>query len=71
MSFAHDALGSTSRQILLLLYGTRIWDGVAAAQEAGSAIIWVDAEELAGLAMPPLDIPLAQAVIPLLGACQR
>ena len=71
ISFAHEALGSNARQILLLLYGTRIWDCVAVAKEAGSAIRWVDADELAGLSMPPLDIPLAQAVIPLLGACQR
>lgn len=71
ISFAHDALDANSRQILLLLYGARIWSGVAMAKEAGSAICWVGAEELAGLPMPPLDIPLAQAVIPLLGGCQR
>ena len=69
--FANDALASSSRQILLLLYGARIWGGVAMAKEAGSAIRWVDAKELAALPMPPLDIPLAQAVIPLLGGCQR
>ncbi len=71
ISFANDDLGLNSRQILLLLFGARIWGGEAMAKEAGSAIRWVDAEELAGLSMPPLDIPLAQAVIPLLGACQR
>lgn len=70
ISFAQDVLASSARPILLLLYGARSWDGVAMAKEAGSAIRWVGAEDLAGLPMPPLDIPLAQAVIPLLGACQ-
>lgn len=43
---------------VVLLYTCRDWRGEPACQEGG-AIGWFHAAELAGLAMPPLDVPLA------------
>lgn len=66
ISFASEGLGQSNRPVLLLLFGTRIWHGSAAALEAGSSIRWVGSGELLGLPLPPLDVPLAHAIIPLL-----
>ena len=46
---------------VLLLYLCRAWQGEVACLD-GEEIGWFDAGALAGLAMPPLDVPLAQAV---------
>lgn len=70
ISFARQKLDGTERTILLLLYGTRRWSGVPEAREAGSAIAWSDEDDLPHLAMPPLDIPLARALIPFLGVAK-
>lgn len=66
VSFASEALVHDKRPILLLLYGTLKWSGAARALEAGSEIRWVGRDELLQLPMPPLDVPLAHAIIPML-----
>lgn len=66
VSFASEALVHDGRPLLLLLYGTRKWRGAARAIEEGSVIRWVGPDELLHLPMPPLDVPLAHAIIPLL-----
>jgi 8-oxo-dGTP diphosphatase len=50
-----------SRGLVLLLYTCRRWQGEARCR-AGEEIRWFAAEELRGLAMPPLDYPLADAL---------
>ncbi len=52
--------------LVLLLFGTRRWQGEPRALEAGCQLQWTSAHNLQALAMPPLDVPLAQALIPLL-----
>lgn len=52
--------------IVLLLYGSRRWQGEARAIERGCQVHWATPAELTTLPMPPLDIPLSQALIPLL-----
>jgi len=64
--FAMEPAADRKRQVLLLLFGTYVWRGEPRAMEAGSAIAWVARDGLMSLPMPPLDIPLAKAVIPLL-----
>ncbi|MGV3511804.1 MAG: (deoxy)nucleoside triphosphate pyrophosphohydrolase [Novosphingobium sp.] len=66
ISFASEALGPGGRPIVLLLFGLRNWSGVPIAREQGTAIRWVEPGGLVGLLMPPLDVALAKAVIPLL-----
>ncbi|MFM6831718.1 MAG: (deoxy)nucleoside triphosphate pyrophosphohydrolase [Novosphingobium sp.] len=66
ITFACEPSSPGRTPILLLLFGVRRWVGVARAIEPGSHVRWVPAEGLSALAMPPLDIPLSQAVIRLL-----
>jgi 8-oxo-dGTP diphosphatase len=66
ISFTSEGLVQRHRPVLLLLFGTRRWRGTARPVEPGSAIRWAGAGELTCLPMPPLDVPLARAVIPLL-----
>jgi 8-oxo-dGTP diphosphatase len=66
ISFANQVTSPGGRSIVLLLYGAREWSGVPAALEPGSAILWVDGKEMMALPLPPLDVPLARAIIPLL-----
>lgn len=66
ISFASQSFGPGGRPIVLLLFGVRKWSGVPVALEEGTAVQWVEAKRLSGLPMPPLDVALAQAVIPLL-----
>lgn len=66
ISFANQVASPGGRSIVLLLYGAREWSGVAVALEPGSAVLWVDAQQMLALSMPPLDVPLARAIIPLL-----
>lgn len=66
VSFATSPSVDSRRQVLLLLFATRRWRGTPHALEAGSVIAWVAADELLCLDMPPLDIPLARALIPFL-----
>jgi 8-oxo-dGTP diphosphatase len=48
--------------IVIDLYIARRWAGEPRCIE-GEAIAWLLPQELAGLAMPPLDVPLAEALI--------
>ncbi|OZA20915.1 MAG: DNA mismatch repair protein MutT [Novosphingobium sp. 17-62-19] len=64
--FAIEPPSDSKRQVLLLLFGARNWHGEPRALEAGSTIAWVTRDEMVSLPMPPLDVPLAQAVIPFL-----
>lgn len=66
VSFATGLCADGVRPLLLLLYAAREWEGAPEPVEPGSALAWVSAAGLSRLAMPPLDIPLAGAVIPLL-----
>lgn len=66
LTFASDRAGAGKRSLLLLLYTTRHWQGVPAALEPGTQIAWVSPDMFCALPMPPLDVPLAQALIPLL-----
>lgn len=50
---------------VILLYTCRSWIGEPKCI-VGDEIAWLVPESLAGLAMPPLDIPLARAVLHLL-----
>jgi 8-oxo-dGTP diphosphatase len=47
---------------VILLYTCRNWQGEPACLD-GEEIGWFSAEALPGLAMPPLDVPLAKAVL--------
>ena len=54
-----------SRALVILLYICRTWNGEPQCLE-GESIGWFAPSELAGLAMPPLDIPLASALCAVL-----
>jgi 8-oxo-dGTP diphosphatase len=51
-----------SRQMLILLYTCREWAGEPRALDA-QALDWFRPDEMADLAMPPLDYPLARALL--------
>jgi 8-oxo-dGTP diphosphatase len=59
IAFASDTLGD--RHLVLLLYKAREWEGVPYPLDA-SAIRWVSVEDMAGLPMPPADVPLVEAL---------
>jgi 8-oxo-dGTP diphosphatase len=48
--------------LVILLYSCRTWQGEAQCRDA-EEIRWVAPAELGGLAMPPLDYPLARALV--------
>ena len=52
---------------VILLYTCRAWTGHAQCRD-GEEIAWFQPHELAGLAMPPLDYPLADALLAALDA---
>lgn len=54
-AFASESLGS--KQLLLLLYTLRRWEGEPAARHA-DVLEWVYPADLRDLAMPPADVPL-------------
>lgn len=66
LSFASDRPGSGKRPVLLLLYTASRWLGAPKALEAGTRVSWASIDALLALPMPPLDVPLAQTLIPLL-----
>jgi 8-oxo-dGTP diphosphatase len=47
---------------VILLYTCRNWHGIPRCLDA-EAIAWFAPADLASLAMPPLDIPLAEALL--------
>jgi len=49
------------RTIVILLYACRVWHGEPIARDA-AAIGWYGIGDIAALAMPPLDYPLARAL---------
>ncbi len=49
------------RAIVILLYACKAWEGEPKAHEA-EALDWYLPEAIPGLAMPPLDYPLADAL---------
>ena len=51
-----------ARPYVILLYTCRAWAGEPQCH-VGEEIAWFAPAELAGLAMPPLDVPLARALI--------
>ncbi|WP_225007352.1 (deoxy)nucleoside triphosphate pyrophosphohydrolase [Novosphingobium percolationis] len=66
---------AAQRAVVLLLYACRDWTGTplvpACDAGEGAAIAWHDAQSLSSLAlapgtMPPLDVPLANAVVTML-----
>lgn len=64
VSFASDPQADPGlrQPHLILLYACREWQGEPAALDAES-IGWFDPAEIAGLPMPPLDVPLAAALL--------
>lgn len=64
LSFASAPLGE--KHLLLLLYICRKWAGVPVALDA-EALAWSSPEALPGLAMPPADIPLVNALLMQVG----
>lgn len=67
VSFASDpALPPAPRAPhVILLYTCRRWSGEPECRE-GEAIAWFAPEDLSELAMPPLDYPLAEALVRML-----
>lgn len=61
LSFATQEPDGMERPLVLLLYGCRRWQGTPAC-EPGAALLWVTPTALAGLSMPPLDMPLVAAL---------
>lgn len=53
------------KSILLLLYLCRKWEGIPEAQE-GQELIWRRPNDMAGLSMPPADVPLVAMLRDLL-----
>jgi 8-oxo-dGTP diphosphatase len=71
-SFAADSQASPSprRPLVILLYTCRAWHGQIEPRECEETG-WFHSADLAGLAMPPLDYPLAAALhFANLAACQ-
>lgn len=62
--FASDAAAPPPprRSYVILLYTCRFWQGEAECRD-GEEIRWYAADELAALEMPPLDYPLAAALL--------
>ena len=55
--------------IVILLYTCREWRGEPRCL-VGAGLDWFPVEEIPALAMPPLDYPLADALIAKIAACQ-
>jgi 8-oxo-dGTP diphosphatase len=62
-AFASAALGE--RQLLLLLFLCRRWEGEPEALDA-AALQWATPADMRGLLMPPADVPLVEALEGLL-----
>ncbi|WP_292963465.1 (deoxy)nucleoside triphosphate pyrophosphohydrolase [Novosphingobium sp. UBA1939] len=65
LSFAHTDDSSGTPPILLLLYVCRLWKGEPVC-EKNAMLKWAGRPEISTFPMPPLDVPLAKAVLALL-----
>jgi 8-oxo-dGTP diphosphatase len=63
LSFAANAQPPLppARPLVILLYPCRVWHGEIT-NRAGEEVRWFEFADIAGLAMPPLDYPLAEAL---------
>lgn len=61
LTFAVSGEEQDARPLVLLLFTCRRWQGTPV-PEAGAELQWLDVDRLSGLAMPPLDVPLAAAL---------
>ncbi len=68
LTFASDPpnRGGPARPLVILLYTCRQWQGEEECR-AGEEIRWFAPAALAGLDMPPLDYPLADALLGAIG----
>jgi 8-oxo-dGTP diphosphatase len=63
LSFAAEpVLADGQRSVVILLFAAREWQGAVSALE-GQNMGWYGLDALADLAMPPLDYPLARALL--------
>ena len=60
ITFASEPLAG--RHLLLLLYVLREWEGEPAPHHA-TELRWVTPVEMRGMAMPPADVPLVEALV--------
>lgn len=60
LAFASEPL--SDRHLLLLLYVARKWEGEPVAHYA-TELRWVMPAEMRGMAMPPADVPLVEALM--------
>ncbi|MCY1671762.1 (deoxy)nucleoside triphosphate pyrophosphohydrolase [Novosphingobium sp. SL115] len=60
-----SGISSKGRPVVLLLYTATQWQGQPVSCD-GAQIAWCDCAGLGGLPMPPLDVPLAEAIKVLL-----
>lgn len=65
VAFAHADDSTGAPPILLLLYVCRRWKGEPVC-EKNAALEWAGRQEISAFPMPPLDVPLAKAVLALL-----
>jgi 8-oxo-dGTP diphosphatase len=67
IGFASGRTGAgADRSLVILLYACHRWTG-APSPHAAAQLAWYDLADLEGLAMPPLDYPLAAALRAMLG----
>jgi 8-oxo-dGTP diphosphatase len=59
---AEPVLAKGQRPVVILLFAARQWQGAPQPQE-GQNMAWYRIEDLGALAMPPLDYPLARALV--------
>lgn len=62
LTFAASPAQDQARPLVLLLYTCRRWQGEPV-PEPGAQLKWLMPEALSALAMPPLDVPLAAALV--------
>lgn len=72
LAFASGPVGEAAGRpaLVILLYSCRDWAGAPACHD-GEEIRWFALDALTGLAMPPLDYPLAKALISAFGENSR
>ncbi|MCJ2179632.1 (deoxy)nucleoside triphosphate pyrophosphohydrolase [Novosphingobium sp. 2580] len=63
---SQKSVQQAKRPLVILLYACRTWQGVPRAHDA-EALAWHRPDAIASLDMPPLDYPLAEALMRYLG----